>query len=143
MLQYKQKRKNARESEGVEPGKIQSPVEIQYILAEYDSLLDTIKDYSTLVSQYGYMILFVAVFPVGPALAFATSFIKVRIDAWKLCQATRRPIPQTNEDIGLWLDLLEIISVMAVMFNMALLIFIADYLVEYTWMVSSSLCILL
>lgn len=98
--------------------------------------MDEVKDYSVLVSYYGYLILFVAVFPVGPALAFASLFIKVRIDAWKLCQATRRPIPHADDDIGLWKDLSEIISVMAVLFNMALLVFVTNYLEEYTWMVS-------
>lgn len=131
---YLQWSKDKQESAGVEPGKKASAIEKQYILAEYDILLDTLNDYAGLLTQYGYMILFVAVFPVGPFLAMMCAYVQIRIDGWKLCQATRRPLPAVNEDIGMWQDMLEIVSIVAVLFNMALLMLITTYLIDHTWL---------
>lgn len=93
------------------------------------------QDYSGLLTQYGYTILFVSAFPIGPVLAFVSSFIQIRVDGWKLCQAVRRPEPRTNEDIGVWEDMLEIVSVLAIILNMAVLTFTSSYLENYPWKV--------
>ena len=105
-------------------------------MAEYTNLRGTLQDYLGLVTQYGYTVLFVAAFPIGPTFAFASAYIQIRIDGWKLCQAHRRPIPRTTEDIGVWQDMLEILSALAVLFNMALIAFTGQYLINYTYSVS-------
>lgn len=70
--------------------------------------------------RYGYATLFVAAFPLAPLMAFVNNYIEIRIDAWKLCQNCRRPMPSGAEDIGTWQAILEIMSVAAVMCNCAL-----------------------
>ena len=47
--------------------------------------------FHSLVIQFGYTVLFVAAFPLAPTMAFISSYIQIRIDGWKLCQAFRRP----------------------------------------------------
>ena len=125
--------KDAKESAGVEPGTKASPLEEQYVLEEYGVLQGTLNDYAGIVIQYGYTVLFVAAFSLAPTMAFVSSFVQLRIDAWKLCQAHRRPQPKTAEDIGVWQDMLEIISVLSVVFNFALLFFTSTYLKDVTW----------
>jgi hypothetical protein len=61
------------------------------VLDEYPQILGTLTDYAGLVIQFGYTVLFVAAFPLAPTMAFVSSFIQIRIDGWKLCQAFRRP----------------------------------------------------
>lgn len=92
------------------PGVYPGIVEEQYILNEYPVITGTLTDYAGLVVQYGYMILFVAAFPLAPTIACVSSFLQIRIDAWKLCQAVRRPLPRKAEDIGVWEDMLRLLS---------------------------------
>src|SRR5437868_3809290 len=113
--------KDKAETAGLEPGVEASPIEGQYVFAEYDALRGAMIDYAGLVIQYGYTVLFVAAFPLAPTLAFGASYLQIRVDGWKLCQAHRRPIPKSAEDIGMWQSMIEILSVLAVTFNFALI----------------------
>ncbi len=86
-----------------------------------------------MVIQYGYTVLFVAAFPLSPTIAFVSSFIQIRIDGWKLCQAFRRPQPKTAEDIGVWEDMIQILSALAVIYNLGLIFLTGGYLKNYSW----------
>lgn len=125
--------KERNESSGTLPGQFPTPIEQQYVLDEYPEMLGTLRDYSELVVQYGYTVLFVAAFPLAPTLAFVSSFIQIRIDGWKLCQAFRRPQPKKAEDIGVWQTMVEILSVLGVVYNYALIFFTGRYLVDVKW----------
>jgi anoctamin-10/anoctamin-7 len=92
-------------------------------LFRYDVLMGTFKDYGEMVIQFGYCTLFVAAFPLAPALAFVNNAIEIRVDGWKLCQVHRRPYAVGAEDIGTWYTFLEIMSTIAVISNMALFVF--------------------
>ena len=83
----KQHKKFKDESEGIEPGKVFSPLELQYTKSAYDPVLVTLRDYAALVIQFGYTTLFVVAFPLGPTLAFLSAYIQIRMDGWKFCQA--------------------------------------------------------
>lgn len=127
----------AKETDGLEDGMVLSPAEDQYILAEYDVLTGTLSDYAALTIQYGYVILFVAAFPLSPTLAFISSYIQIRVDGWKLCQACRRPRPKIAEDIGVWEDMINVLSSLAVLYNFGIITFTSYYLVNtslaYRW----------
>ena len=66
-------------------------------------------------------------------LSFVSSYIQIRIDGWKLCQAHRRPQPRTAEDMGVWQEMIEIISFLSVVYNFALIFFTSHYLVDVAW----------
>ncbi len=91
------------------------------------------QDYAGLVIQYGYTVMFVAAFPIGPTLAFAMSYLQIRIDGWKLCQAYRRPVPKSTEDIGMWQDMIEVLSTITVIYNFALIFYTGHYFDNLTW----------
>ncbi len=95
--------------------------------------LSLVQDYASLVGQYGYTVLFVAAFPLAATLSLAAGYIQIRVDGWKMCQAYRRPIPRTAEDIGKWQDMLEIISVLGVVSNMGLIFFTGTYVNNLQW----------
>ncbi len=67
--------------------------------------------------QFGFVTLFVAAFPLAPLFAFANNLIEIRIDAYKLVVATRRPVPVRVKNIGIWLPILESVSNLAVISN--------------------------
>ena len=130
---FLQGKKEDDETGGLEPGVTPTPIEEQYILDEYPVLLGTLQDYAALIIQYGYTILFVGACPIAPMLSFVSSYIQIRIDGWKLCQAHRRPQPRTAEDMGVWQDMIEIISFLSVVYNFALIFFTSHYLVDVAW----------
>eukprot|EP00607_Mallomonas_marina_P000509 CAMPEP_0182439720 /NCGR_PEP_ID=MMETSP1167-20130531/86605_1 /TAXON_ID=2988 /ORGANISM="Mallomonas Sp, Strain CCMP3275" /LENGTH=796 /DNA_ID=CAMNT_0024633477 /DNA_START=52 /DNA_END=2440 /DNA_ORIENTATION=+ len=111
------------ETEGLEPGVKVTPIEKQYTLAEFDILKDTLKDYSELIIHYGYIILFVAAFPLVPAIAFVAGYILIRINGWKYCQIYRRPDPKSAEEIGTWQMFLELVTTLSIPTNLAIIIF--------------------
>jgi hypothetical protein len=106
---------------------------MQYILGEYDVLRGTLNDYASLTIQYGFTNLFVGAFPLAPTMACISAYIQIRVDGWKLCQALRRPQPKTAEDIGVWQSMLEIISVLSVVYNFGIILFTSHYLQNMYW----------
>lgn len=133
VVQYKQYLKSKEESAGVEPGSEPSPLEGQYTLMPYDTLQSTLQDYAGLTINYGYTTLFVCAFPLAPTMSCVSAYIQIRIDGWKHCQAYQRPTPKSAEDIGVWQDMVEILSYLGVIYNFALLFFTSHYLIDTTW----------
>ncbi len=129
----KQRYTESRETKGIEPGRTLTPLEMQYILGEYDVLRGTLNDYASLTIQYGFTNLFVGAFPLAPTMACISAYIQIRVDGWKLCQALRRPQPKTAEDIGVWQSMLEIISVLSVVYNFGIILFTSHYLQNMYW----------
>ena len=115
-----QKKKNEEESSGLEPGVQPSPIEQQYTLSQY-STRDTFNDYSSLIQAYGYCSLIVGAYPLSSYWALVASYIQIRIDGWKLCQAHTRPIPLSAEDMGQWQSMLEVLGACSVLTNAALI----------------------
>jgi len=96
-----------------------SPEE-QYELAPYES---TFEDFDELTQQFGYIMLFVVAFPLGPFLALVNNFIEIRLDASKITKYGRRPIPHGACSIGTWLDMFSVVSYIAMSTNLALTVF--------------------
>ena len=55
----------------------------EYSLPTYDIGSEMIQDYSQIVTQYGFVTLFVAACPIAPLLAYGGNFIELRLDAYK------------------------------------------------------------
>ena len=110
-----------------------TPLEKQYILDSYPPTIGTLIDYAGLVMQFGYTILFVAAFPLAPTMSLISGYVQIRIDGWKLCQAFRRPQPRSAESIGVWEDMIFILTVIAIIYNFALIFFTGHYLINSTW----------
>ena len=131
-----QKKKDEEESSGLEPGVEPSPIEQQYTLSEY-SIRDTFNDYCSLILQYGYCTLIVGAYPLSSYWAFVSSYIQIRIDGWKLCQAHTRPRPIAAEDMGQWQNMLEILGACSVLTNAALICVVSrhfdDISLELRW----------
>lgn len=100
--------------------RVKSEPENEFELAPYDSTFD---DFDELVIQYGYVTLFVVAFPLAPLLALINNLLEVRVDSFKVCRASRRPEPRGAANIGTWYGILEIMSFIAVIVNVALIAF--------------------
>jgi anoctamin-10/anoctamin-7 len=110
-----------------------SEVEVMSRLEEYHPLLGLFDDYSELAIQFGYACMFVAAFPPVLLLAFAGNYLELRLDAWKLTQLCKRPLPRSAEDIGSWQVIFEVIATCAVLTNAGMICYTSSQLIEETW----------
>lgn len=78
---------------------------------------------SEMIIQFGYVTLFVVSFPLAPAVAFLSNYVEIRSDALKIMTQMSRPRPLGAEDIGTWYAILDIMGKMAVVSNLAVVIF--------------------
>lgn len=71
------------------------------------------------VIQFGFVTLFVASFPLAPALALVNNLFEIRVDAWKILTQFRRIVPEKAQDIGAWQPILQGITILAVATNVS------------------------
>eukprot|EP00808_Paulinella_micropora_P001738 g31328.t1 len=112
-------RKGATEAMSV--GK--SPPELQYELLPYEG---TFSDFEEINLQFGYLTLFVVAFPIAPLLAIVNNFVENRVDSQALLVLTRRPLPRGAQNIGTWQSVLDIVSTIAIVTNIAIIIFTSE-----------------
>lgn len=98
----------------------QSDAENEFEFTQYEG---TFADYDELIIQFGFVVLFVVVFPAAPILALLNNVIEFRLDASKLMSFTRRPHPKGTYDMGTWFTILNVISWVMVVSNTALIVF--------------------
>lgn len=78
---------------------------------------DTFEDYTEMLVQFGYVSFFSLAFPLAPLLALLNNLLELRTDAFKLCHTRQRPLAHKASGIGVWLHVLQIMSVLAVLTN--------------------------
>ncbi|XP_043212911.1 anoctamin-8-like isoform X1 [Amphibalanus amphitrite] len=95
-----------------------SQAEIESAMPQYDG---TFEDYLEMFIQFGYVILFSSAFPLAAVCALLNNIIEIRSDAFKLCAIFQRPFGQRARNIGTWQDAMEVMGVVGVMVNCALI----------------------
>lgn len=73
------------------------------------------------VLQFGFITIFVAACPLAPLFALINNWVEVRLDAQKFVSQYRRPVAERAQDIGIWLDILQVITYVAVISNVSVL----------------------
>lgn len=72
------------------------------------------------VLQFGFITIFVAAFPLAPLFALLNNWVEIRLDAHKFVCEYQRPVAERAQNIGVWLNILEILSHMSVIANVSL-----------------------
>ena len=89
-------------------------------------------DYSELCLQFAFLMLFGVSFPIVAALAWASNFVEIWIDSFKLCWVLRRPMPRRATGIPkVWLEIFQGVAVLAVLTNGGILTFSSSSLMTY------------
>jgi hypothetical protein len=130
-MPYVQHAQKSRRSE--EELKIISGPEFEYEMLPYDTIDQSIKDYSAMALHFGYIALFISALPIAGFLGFISAVIEVKNSAWKLLSVYRRPIPISAEDIGAWQSIFLIIAMAAVATNAGITCFTMTVLDKDTW----------
>ena len=95
-------------------GRAFSRAELEFQLAAVDPLLGSISAFSSLAVEFGYLTLFVAVFPLAPLLSIIHNTIEQRSDLFKLCFVYRRTLPARARRLAAWEPLMKGVALMGV-----------------------------
>ncbi|NXE00580.1 ANO9 protein, partial [Chaetorhynchus papuensis] len=85
-------------------------------------------EYLEMVIQYSFTTIFVAAFPLAPLLALINNIIEIHMDAIKMMRLHRRLVPRKAKDIGIWLQVLEAIGILAVIGNGLVIAITSDFI---------------
>ncbi|MED6243887.1 hypothetical protein ATANTOWER_029303 [Ataeniobius toweri] len=85
-------------------------------LTDVDSF-SLFNEFLEMVIQFSFTTIFVAAFPLAPLFALINNVIEIRLDAIKMVTLQRRMVPKKTNNIGVWIDILEAIGVLAVIAN--------------------------
>lgn len=127
---HKQKIKN--ETKGIAEDKFITPPEKDYMLLNYEPMIESIQNYADTAVQYGFSLLFVTALPIASFCSLISCYFKVKFNAWKLGTFYQRPVPEGVQDIGTWMTIFQVISVTSVVTNAALVCFTMDVLWKYS-----------
>ncbi|KAK6747060.1 hypothetical protein RB195_000352 [Necator americanus] len=92
--------------------------ELESLMAVYDRPLD---DYLEMFIQFGYVLLFSPAFPLAALCAVVNNVVEIRVDAFKLCNTVQRPFGRQVKDVGAWQKAMELLGMVGVMVNCALI----------------------
>ncbi|XP_054839763.1 anoctamin-7 [Eublepharis macularius] len=99
--------------------------ERDYELLPYEGLF---AEYLEMVLQFGFITIFVAACPLAPLFALLNNWVEIRLDAQKFVCVYRRPVVERAQGIGIWFNILEVITHLAVISNAFLIAFTCDFL---------------
>jgi len=93
--------------------------ELEISLQKYDTPL---YDYCQLVLNYGFIVMFAAAWPICPIVVLVYNIMQTIIDQNKLMRQFQRPMYEWAASIGVWRDILLILSFCGVLVNTLLLV---------------------
>ncbi|NWI18429.1 ANO9 protein, partial [Crypturellus soui] len=97
-------------------------------------------EFLEMVIQYSFTTIFVAAFPLAPVLAFINNLVEIRLDAIKMVHLRRRMVPRKANDIGIWLQVLEAIGILAVIGNGLVIAITSDFIPMQVYKYTYSPC---
>ncbi|XP_063720745.1 anoctamin-8-like [Symsagittifera roscoffensis] len=92
------------------------------IESEMSTYADLFDDYLEMFIQLGYVVFFSSLFPLAALCSLVNNIFEIRVDAFKLTHAYRRPFAKTASGIGVWQNMMDVMGAIAVMVNCGLLV---------------------
>ncbi|TFK39576.1 calcium-activated chloride channel-domain-containing protein [Crucibulum laeve] len=117
-----------KERGGMEERAFLDHVRAEVALPEYDLF----ADYSEMVVQFGYVVLWSTIWPLAGAMALLNNLLELRSDAFKITVHNRRPIPARTDTIGPWLDAMAFLTWLGALTNSALVYLFSPQLLAFT-----------
>ncbi|KFP32538.1 Anoctamin-9, partial [Colius striatus] len=125
------------EEEAEDPCKSQWLSNYQLKEVEIFTLFD---EFLEMVIQYSFTTIFVAAFPLAPLLAFCNNLFEIRLDASKMIRLQQRMVPRKANDIGIWLQVLEAVGILAVIGNGLVIAITSDFIPVQVYKYTYSPC---
>ncbi|XP_072721859.1 anoctamin-9 isoform X2 [Ciconia boyciana] len=142
-LRKKQQRPKKRSMMLGEDEEVEDPCKRQW-LSNYQlnevNVFSLFDEFLEMVIQYSFTTIFVAAFPLAPLLAFCNNLFEIRLDAIKMMRLHRRMVPRKAKDIGIWLQVLEAIGILAVIGNGLVIAITSDFIPVQVYKYTYSPC---
>lgn len=106
-------------------------------MQEVDRLM-LFEEYIEMVIQYGFVVIFVAAFPLAPFFALLNNVVEIRLDAYKLVTQYKRPNALKAQDIGVWYNILQTITYIAVISNAVIIAWTSDFVPRMVYLFAYS-----
>jgi len=87
-----------------------------------------LSEYLEMVIQYGFITIFVCVFPLAPLFALLNNAIELRLDARTVLVQYRRPPARKVQSIGVWFDILETLGTISVVTNSFIIALTSEFI---------------
>merc|ERR1719193_1521701 len=71
--------------------------------------------------------MFMVTYPLVPLIALLSAIVEIRLDGYKLLYCCRRPIPYKAPGLGMWVQVLDFLSILSVLNNVMLCIRLTDW----------------
>ncbi|KAK9890157.1 hypothetical protein WA026_008963 [Henosepilachna vigintioctopunctata] len=115
---------------------IEIPIYVKnYHLKKFDNI-SLMPEYLEMVIQFGFVTLFVAAFPLAPFFALLNNIFEVRLDGRKFLKEFRRPMPSRVEGIGVWLNIMSVITRIAAASNAFIIAFSSHFISKWVYRMS-------
>ncbi|KAM6204219.1 anoctamin-9 [Sarcoramphus papa] len=142
-LRKKQQRPKKRSMMLGEEEEAEDPCKTQW-LSNYQlnevNIFSLFDEFLEMVIQYSFTTIFVAAFPLAPLLAFCNNLFEIHLDAIKMMRLHRRMVPRKAKDIGIWLQVLEAIGILAVIGNGLVIAITSDFIPVQVYKYTYSPC---
>eukprot|EP01041_Mallomonas_annulata_P011705 gene11705-24523_t len=92
----------------------------------------TYRKYAEVVLQYGYLVLFAPAWPLICVLSLVDNLTGMRVEAWRQCAVMRRPEVYLAEDVGMWKEIMDAMTVLGIYFNVAIFVWTGKSLENYS-----------
>ncbi|XP_074854045.1 anoctamin-9 [Carettochelys insculpta] len=106
------------------------------------NIFSLFDEFLEMMIQYSFTTIFVAAFPLAPLLAFFNNIIEIPLDAYKMMRLQRCMVPRKANDIGIWLQVLEAIGILAVIGNGLVIAITSDFIPMQVYKYTYSPCML-
>ncbi|XP_041375586.1 anoctamin-10-like isoform X2 [Gigantopelta aegis] len=97
---------------------VQKQASLESTMDQYEGTMD---EYLELFLQFGYVFLFSSAFPLAALWALLNNITEIRTDAFKMCRIFQRPFAESASGIGAWQIAFEVIGLISVITNCALI----------------------
>lgn len=91
----------------------------------------TFEDYAEIIIQFGYVTFFSVAFPLAPLAALINNLMSIRGSAFKISYASQRPMSRKASSIGIWLEVMQFMSIGSVLTNCAVILYTSKQLDIY------------
>ncbi len=81
--------------------------------------------YNEAIIQLGFIVFFACIFPLAPLFSFLTNLLEIKIKLNRMSKYSRRFEAQGANGIGSWTGVMELISLVSIPINVAILLFTA------------------
>ncbi|RHZ74069.1 hypothetical protein Glove_227g72 [Diversispora epigaea] len=80
-----------------------------------------------IVVQFGFIVLFGPAFPLASFFSWINNLIEIKTDSFKYIKTTKRPVAYQAQDIGIWENILHILSMIGVLTNAIMIAFYSNW----------------